>query len=85
MMDPEGRICELDTNSHYRELVYATMDAKRHWDEMSWTQASLYEAAQKGMLIALVFSNASQVALNRGVVFMDTLHIVSGPQLKSFV
>jgi hypothetical protein len=49
LMDPEGRLCELDPNSHYRELVYNTVDAKK-WDEMSWTQASLYEAAQKGTL-----------------------------------
>lgn len=50
LMDPEGRLCELNPNSHYRELVYSTVDADaRKWDEMSWTQASLYEAAQKGM------------------------------------
>jgi hypothetical protein len=49
LMDPEGRLCELSPSSHYRELVYSTVDA-RQWDEMSWTQASLYEAAQKGMI-----------------------------------
>lgn len=48
LMDPEGRLCELNPCSHYRELVYNTVD--NTWDEMSWTQASLYEAAQNGMI-----------------------------------
>jgi hypothetical protein len=50
LMDPEGRLCELDPDSHYRELVYSTMH-QRQWDEMSWTQAKLYEAAQQGTVI----------------------------------
>jgi hypothetical protein len=53
-MDPEGRICELDTNSHYRELVYSTFD-RRTWNEMDWTQASLYEAAQEGTVTNLPY------------------------------
>lgn len=54
LMDPEGRICELDRNSHERELVYICHPTYKGvndtaWDEMNWSQARLWNQAQSGM------------------------------------
>jgi len=57
LMDPEGRICELETKSHNRELVYNTVKPSKytasHWDEMSWSQATLYQAAQQDLTMRI--------------------------------
>lgn len=67
LMDPQARVCELDINDRKRVLVYSTpkvramrlVDAmpwnKAGMDEMLWSQATLYEASQKGTVIVALF------------------------------
>jgi hypothetical protein len=55
LMDPEDRICELDRNSHESELVYSRHPSHSGihgmaWDQMSWSQARLWEQSQKGTI-----------------------------------
>lgn len=47
-MDPEGRLCELDRSNAHRVLVYSKYPGDVDWDEMSWSQASLFKRAQEG-------------------------------------
>ncbi|KIW00059.1 uncharacterized protein PV09_08403 [Verruconis gallopava] len=47
LMDPERRLCELDRGSNDRELVFSTHPAYGEgWNEMTWSQALLWETAQ---------------------------------------
>jgi hypothetical protein len=56
LMDPEGRICELDRKSRNSELVFSKHPdypgvEGTDWDEINWSQRVLWEATQKGMYV----------------------------------
>ena len=59
LMDPEGRLCELDRQSQKLELVYSTHRAYRKggWRQMQWSQAMLWKAAQDGEQLHVLFVN----------------------------
>jgi len=69
-MDPEGRLCELKPDSHHRELVYSLF-FKRQWDEMSWTQAKLYDAAQQGKSLTRIISWHAK----NGIIFVPQFNL----------